>query len=385
MANLRRPLNHGGDAMKATFRISCALTLQLLLPTVAMSDNAWLLLDAGEHSAVVMMEGAQTVGSITLGDQVSFGESTDSFVFLALDKSKPGFVMHRVSKSDRASIVTQPIVGHPVADLSGPIRSVIVEDDVVYYVRLRLIDGSRTEIERNEKGGAFDLCRLLILTGETEVWPLPKEIANVRLAQYGKDVLIYSWNGYRVWRWDSLNRKLDPLVQQEDVADILTEEDNATIRLGAFADFAVLPGFGVYRLSRTGHVHQVLDTQLRNPDTTPVNSPRRHLDVTGGAESRLVAKSQTSNDSLIGVISKNPSHWLFSLIDVTTFEVIERTELPLSIIPSSLFLDDRILYYFDQDTNSLNRASNSNVVTLWRNPGTWHENNVRVLRVLRSE
>jgi hypothetical protein len=349
---------HRPKHMRRLSTILHTLLLAGSLGTVHAGES-WLLLpqqNGGDTVAVPLGSALRTVA--TPGSIASYGQ-TDRV--LGLLSYQPLLARHVLTIIDKASqeVTASVLIDmdenvHPVRWLSGAVLNLVLTEQFAYFVSYTWRDGD-SEPHRNSNGGFFDFDRVTLVSGKLEQFPLPAECVNCRLVDFEGTPLIYAWEGSGVWKFDA-KRSLVTLVSARDVKDILDREGDAKYggrRKVAAADYVMVPGAGVFRLSRLGELQQVL-----NADLTPVGLPRRTVKVAGAGQNPEILLGRFHGSPAIGVVRNVSDHLEFEYVDPATFKFEWQAILPRSVIIPSLYgLSDDAVVYLDQATSSIDKTT----------------------------
>ena len=329
-----------------------------------LADSSWLLLShqSGEDTVVVPVGGA--LRTVATPDRVaSYGESGRVLGFLSYEMLLARHVLTIVDKPTQevtnSVLINMDASVIPVRWMSGPILNLVLTDRFAYFASYSYTQGGGRP-DLNRTGGVFDLDRVTLADGKLEQFPLPKECVNPRVVDFEGIPLVYSWEGFGVWKFDVAKRGVITLVSTSDVGDIIDREGNARyVRRGpesaVFSDYVLVPRAGAFRLSRVGELQQIL-----NADLTPVSLPRRTVKVanTDAGEQPEILLGRFHGVPAIGVIRTLGDHLDFKYIDPATFKVEWETTLPKSAsIPSIYGLSDDAVIYLDRATASIDKLT----------------------------
>jgi hypothetical protein len=353
-------------------RLLATLLAVLFAGTSATSfaQEAWLLLYQNGHYALATASKAGISGVLNLGEQVSYGESDQLIGVLSNRTSSGTWVLYLVDKASKKVVWSQAVSGHPVGQLSGPSRDVVLTEQFAYFVTIRYGAGNAS-IEPNAAGGSFDFNRLSLADGSSQSFPLPKECVNPRVVAFGGIPVVYAWEGYGIWKFNSVKPGLDTVVsgEGEELADIRDREhrlrDTGGVPVGAFADYVPVPGTGVFRLTRYGELVQVL-----NPDLSYMTPPRPAKKV--GFAGAVVRAFPGTFDAApaVGLVHKEEGTLIFEYVDPATLKAQWRTELAPGAQPYSLFPADNDVFYVDEQKGGIFKLSKNGTTLVWKLAGT---------------
>ena len=343
------------------------LTLLLFgLSDTAFSQSAWLLLHQNGHFTVASASPAGIHNVLDVGEQVTYGQSEQVLGILSNKPAYGEWVLYLIDKSSQRVLSSQVVTGHPVIQLSGPSPDLVLTSQFAYFVTVRYT-ADNTSLEQNAAGGSFDFNQLSLADGSLRTFPLPKECVNPRVVTFGDAPVVYAWEGYGVWRFNSTKPGLETLVagQGESVQDIHAREQalhqTARVPVGAFADYVPIPGAGIFRLTRYGELAQVL-----SPDLSQVATPRPTMKV-GAPGAILRAFPGTFNGiTAVGLIRKRDDRLFFVYVDPVALTPKWRTALSPSAEPYSLFPSDSAVLYVDSDKGGIFKLSSDGATLLWK-------------------
>jgi hypothetical protein len=340
------------------------------ISSTSFAQEAWLLLYQNGHYTVATASAAGISSVLDLGEQVSYGES-DQLIGVMSNKTSYGtWVLYLIDKASKKVVSSQAVSGHPVVQLSGPSRDIVLTDQFAYFVTVRYGTGNAS-IEPNAAGGSFDFNRLSLADGASQSFPLPKECVNPRMVAFGGIPVVYAWEGYGMWKFNSVKPGLDTVVSGEgdDLADIRDREhslrDTARVPVGAFADYVPVPGTGVFRLTRYGELEQVLNTDLSH--MTPPHPSKK----VGFAGAVLRAFPGTFDAApAVGLIRKQDGTLMFVYVDPVTLKTEWRTTLAPGAQPYSLFPSDNTVFYVDGQKGGIFKLSKDGATLVWKLTGS---------------
>jgi hypothetical protein len=231
-------------------------------------------------------------------------------------------------------------------------------DKFAYYVSIRYGKDGQSP-EPNELGGHFDLYRVTLADGKSDRYPLSPECANPRVVAFDGAPLVYSWNGSRVWVFDSGASPLEALALR-DVAD-----EPSPPRMGRVADYAVIADVGVFRVSRSSVLTQVLDARLQSVGA------RKTLDLSPKGTVIRIIPAGFGNQPAVGVLIKKESELRYVAVDPASLKVLRELVLPAhAVLDSITVMRDGSLTYVDQHAAAIRRIVDGQVETLWTLEGT---------------
>jgi hypothetical protein len=322
-------------------------------PGAAHSQTAWLLTSRTNHFAVVRAHDQSVRDVFTFRDTMpNFGESRSALVVVA-----EGFA-HVVDKESavvtRWQLAAQPqLTGDATQDVSGPLRNMLVTDDHAFFPVVRVFG----PVPQNELGGAYDIVEMSLVDGSLRSIPLPEDCVGPQLGEIGGVPIVYAQGTDRVWRLDSANGRVVSILRTDDVADLRKKEVDGLRRAPgtprALVHYAPVPAAGVFRLSRLGELHQILDERLARFSAATGSV------ALGPAHDVLALKSgTTAASSGIGVVRRQAGRMTFSYLDAFSLETVWGNDLTQGAIPLSFYTaDDRSVFYIDGATGAVVRLS----------------------------
>jgi hypothetical protein len=349
--------------------LSVALALEA---TAADSREALLIVpNADERLVVVQTERGALRPVLELGMTASYGESNEQFAFVTNKATRTGgWTVDLLDKGTSKVVLSRPISGDVSMQLSGPAPNVILTSDSLYFTTVQIspvpIRTNRRLLGRNEQGGVFDFNRLTLASGAQKSWPLPEDCVNARLVNFEGVPLVYAWEGWGVWRFDSAKAQLQRLMTGDRSPEIRDGEQRmrraGQMPPGAFADFVMVPGTGVMRLSKFGLLQLELGPDLRQASgDTPLMKVARP-----GGVVRILAGTYDGSPA-IGIVRKLEGHMFFAYLDPRTTNPLWRTPLPANVSPDSIFPTlDNALIYVDTASGAINKLTRKGVSTLWQ-------------------
>ena len=158
------------------------------------------------------------------------------------------------------------------------------------------------------------------------------------------------------------------LLSSADITDIDTREKRAERRgilhhPGAYADYVALPGFGFYRLSKLGRLHQVLDAELQ-----PVKPGRPSVKLGPDSAVLKVFAATLDNAPVIGAVRKLSGTTEVVFINPTSLTVVWQAPLSEGVVPESVTAADNGIMYADQKSDTISELSPNGAKTVWKLP-----------------
>lgn len=314
-----------------------ALLLLLSLfasPGPAMAQQAWLLLHGTEQAGIYRAQNGEMRQVAQVGDIVVYGETASSLAVISQRTPADKVLLQVIDKKSQRVTATWPLQGYPTPQLSGPSRDVALTDRFAYYVALRYGEDGKTLVP-NELGGHFDFYRVSLADGKFDRFPLSYECANPRVIVWNDSPLVYSWNGYGVWRFDPGQRALQPLVLRRDIDDTIVASDASNLAATeptSFADYVALPGVGVFRTSRLGSLNQILDPTLARK---AIPGASVHLGAKGGDVIRTFPAAYESKPA-IGALTKRDGELRYAVINPASMKVVRELVVPEQAVLDSV-------------------------------------------------
>ena len=341
--------------------LSVLLVLGWSLMDVASAQQAWLLLYRSGHFEVARASNGTLENIADVGELKSYGQSPRALAFLSRDTSNNSFFANIIDKSSARVTLTRPIAGYVASHMAGPVDDVVVTQDYLYFVTMRI--GANGVLELNQKQGRLDFNQVALADGTLKTFPLPKECATARVANFGGIPLVYTWNGYGVWKFDVAAGTLKRIVALRDVGDVLTAEDarkqSPTAAPGPFADQVVVPGAGVFRLSKLGGLDQVLDANL-NPVKRPRASVELGFDAGPDGQFAALFSGAFNGAPAIGVLGQQGGSAVFEYLNPTSLVPEWKTTLASSVDATSVIpAPANAISYVDHDKASVETTSAS--------------------------
>jgi hypothetical protein len=260
-------------------------------------------------------------------------------------------------------LATHPeFMGTPTANLSGPLRNMLVTDSHAFFPTVRVFG----EAPLNQLDGQYDIVQMSLTDGSLRSIPLPEDCVDPRLAEIGNVPVVYSPNNDKAWMLDAANARFVRILSNDDVVELRTKEvvglRSAPDTPRALIRYAIVPGAGVFRLSRLGELEKVLDANLAR-----ISAPTDSVTL-GRAHDVLTLLPGTSNGSaVIGVVRRQDGRVTFSRLDAYSLDVAWVTDVAPGAIPDSFYAArDDSTFYIDGPSGAVNRLSQRNgSATIW--------------------
>jgi hypothetical protein len=331
------------------------LLLSSAVPGAACSQQAWVLLPGGDHGDIYRAEEGGGLRHVArVGNSVTYGETESALAVISRRTYADPMLLQIFDKKTEKTIVQWPLPGFAVLWLSGPSRDVALTDKFAYYASIRYAADGRSP-EPNELGGNFDLYRVALADGKSDRYPLSPACANPRVVAFAGSPVVYDWNGSRVWVFDSGASPVAALALR-DVAD-----EPSPARSGYhFADYAVIQDVGVFRVSRSSVLTQVLDARLQSIGA------RATLDLSPKGTVMRIIPAGFGKQPAVGVLIKNEVELRYVAADPASLKILH--ELTLSqhaVLDSITVARDGSITYVDQQAAEIRRIVDGRVETLW--------------------
>ena len=339
---------------------------------LAHSQDLYVLRsEAGAQYVSRVNEG--TVSEVLKVSQVAvYGSSERALAVLSRKTAAANYVVDIVDFRTGTVTASWPIGEEPVMQLSGPSRGIVLSDSHAYFLTMKFGDS----------GASFRLSQLALANGSIRTVPIPKSFANPRLTDFEGTPLLTSWNGIGVVKFDPATQQFEKLVSRVDVGEVVSKEEvgkrSGQIGAGAFADHVAVSGAGVFRLSKFGDLHQVL-----NPDLTPVDADRS---VPLGPAADILRLFPTTSEGrpAIGVVRKVNGRVQLTCIDAEGLSVAWEKALPAGVVPQTVVGSmNGETFYFDRSEGSIKSISKRSGKELSRLPAA-HLISARILAVSGS-
>jgi hypothetical protein len=352
--------------------IGLLFTALLGCAQLAHSQDLYVLRsEAGAQYVSRMNEG--TVSEVLKVSQVAvYGASERALAVLSRKTAAANYVVDIVDFRTGTVTASWPISEEPVMQLSGPSRGIVLSDSHAYFLTMRFGDS----------GASFRLTQLALANGSIRTVPIPKSFANPRLTDFEGAPLLTSWNGIGVVKFDPVTQQFEKLVSRVDVGEVVSKEEvgkrSGQIAAGAFADHVAVSGAGVFRLSKFGDLHQVL-----NPDLTPVDADRS---VALGPAADILRLFPTTSEGrpAIGVVRKVNGRVQLTCIDAEGLSVAWEKALPAGVVPQTVVGSmNGETFYFDRSEGSIKSISKRSGKELSKLPAA-HLISARILAVSGS-
>lgn len=340
------------------------LLCSLAVPGLSAAQQAWLLLHTAEDAAIYRAEKGGMHQVTRVGHSVIYGETERSLAVISQRTPADQILLQIIDKRNETTTSTWSLQGFPVQQLSGPSRDVALTDKFAYYVAVRFGKDGRT-LEANELGAHFDFYRISLANGRLDRFPLPPECANPRVITFNGVPLVYSWNGYGMWRFDTKRSELTALLLRRDIDDTIVSDDAdalASTKAGSFADYVAVPSVGLFRISRLGGLKQVLDAGL-----TRMTVSRAMLNLGQRGDVIRAFPGTADGRPVIGVLIAREDERRFAAIDSLSMRVIREFVLPKEAVLDSVAISrDGAVAYLDRETIALRRVvRGDDIETLW--------------------
>lgn len=341
------------------------LLASLSAPGVSVAQQAWLLLQAKEHAGIYRAEKGEMRQVARVGQSViaAYGETESALAVISQHTPANQILLQIIDKKSERTTATWPLQGFPVLQLSGPSRDVALTDKFAYYATVRYGKDGRS-LEPNERRGQYDFYRLSLTNGQLDRFPLDPECINPRVITFKGSPLIYSWNGYGVWRFDSDRSQLDALVLRRDLDDTIVSDGADTLaatKRGSYAEYVAIPGVGLFRTSRLGGLKQVLDASL-----TRITGSIATLNLSQKGDVIRSFPGAFDNKPAIGVLIVKESELRYAAIDPVTMKVLRELVLPAHAVLDSVAISrDGSLAYVDRQAADIRRIAGDEIEILW--------------------
>ncbi len=331
--------------------------------SAVLAHEAWLMVHGADHRTIMRTAGKRLVKVAELGDLTSYGQSAQAMAFLSRSPSTDKFALTVVDKKTQQVTVTRPVAGFVATQLAGGVEDLVVTDEFLYFVTLRL-NGAH-QIEPNELGGQFDFNAMRLADGNVRSFPLPKECQNPRLANFAGTPVVYSWNDYEVWKFDAAAGQVKRVLARRDITEVVVGEQQAQqsgkIKSGVFADDVVVPGEGVFRASRLGRLDRILDANLQ-----PVGPPSPSADLSMDAPLIHLFGGTFKGKPAIGVVGRQGGNVTLEYLSPGSLSVEWKTDLSSNIVPLSIYAGPGdAVSYVDKNTATIEKTSPTGTTILW--------------------
>lgn len=301
-----------------------------------------------------------------------YGASERALAVLSRKVGAGGYTVDIVDLRTGTVTASWPIDEEPVMQLSGPSRGIVLSDAHAYFLTMKF----------GASGASFRLSQLALANGSIRAVPIPQTFANPRLTDFEGTPLLTSWNGFGVVKFDPATQQFAKLVSRVDVGEVISKEEvgrrSGEIGASAFADHVAVSGAGVFRLSKFGDLHQVL-----NPDLSPVDRDRS---IPLGPATDILRLFPTTSDGrpAIGVVRKVSGRLQLTCIDAEGLSVAWEKALPGGVVPQTVVGSmSGEVFYFDRSEGSIKSISQRSGKELSRLPAA-HLIGARILAVSGS-
>ena len=330
--------------LKNTLTVATVI-LGMELAQAAFGQQAWLFLDRSGQHIVAKAVGSSLSSVNDAGDLVSYAQTATAFALMARQTADTS-ILRILDKSSGQVTLSRPINARVLVHMSSPIEDIVLTDDSVYFVTLRVSVGKG--VEPNREGGRLDLNKMTLADGTVQTFPLPADCHTSRLVNYEGIPLIYAWDGLGVWEFDSKQGAVKRLTDSAKLSDVVASEQAAErSRLaaaargagpGPFSDDVAIPAVGVFHLSRTGVLQKILDANLV---ATGPGRPAAALAFDLGADGQFAELISASfkGAPAIGALGTRNGNVVFEYLDGVTLRVQWSTTLPrdtsgLTLVPT---------------------------------------------------
>ncbi len=286
-----------------------ALAILILLlssagPGTACAQQAWVLLAGGGQPDIYRAdEGGGLRHVARVGNGVTYGETESALAVISRRTQADPMLLQIFDKKTEQTIVQWPLPGFSVRWASGPSRDVALTDKFAYYVSIRYAADERSP-EPNELGGNFDLYRVAL----------------------------------------ALRAQWIPVG----------------LSVGRVADYAVIADIGVFRVSRSSVLTQVLDARLQS------TGARTTLDLSPKGTVVRIIPAQFGNQPAVGVLIEKASELRYVAVDPASLKVLRELVLPQHAVLDSITVTrDGSLTYVDRQAAQIRRIVEGRVETLW--------------------
>ena len=335
---------------------------------LASAQSAWLLTEQDSHSYLSKEVNSVASFQIDVGVSAIYGDAGSNLAVLYYDEKQESDILSLIDKASGTVVSTWS--GRFAKLNSGPYAGVTVIGKYAYYIAYAAPTPSANvdTIPHNQAGGLWNLKRVSLADGSQQTYDLPNECVDPLVVRYQGVPVIYSWDGTAAYEFDAAAQNLKQVLSSVDIPDIDAREKHAERRgmlrhPGTYADYVALPGFGVYRLSKLGRLHQVLDAKLQ-----PVKVARPSIKL--GPESAVVKVFAATLDHapVIGAIRKLSGTMEVVFINPTTLSVVWQAPLSEGVVPESVTAVDNGIMYADQNSGTISELSPNGAKTVWKLP-----------------
>ena len=345
------------------YTVLLLLLCWLSAPEVSLAERAWLLLHDTPHAAVFRAEDGALRPIARVGESVTYGETESALAVISRRTPTDPLLLQLIDKKTQTTTARWPLEGFSVQQLAGPARDVGLTSEFAYYVSIRYREDGRS-LMPNELGGQFDLYRVSLADGKLDRFPLDSTCVNPRLAVFKDAPVVYSWNGYGVWRLDSTTRRLDALVLRRDLDETVVAEGAnalAPVKQQRFSDYVSLPEEGLFRISRLGGLQRVLDASLTRNTVAGAK-----LDLTQQGNVVRTFPTTAVSKPAIGLMMEREGAFRYVAVDPVAMTVLREVVLPPdAILDSVAVAGDGSLAFVDRRAAAIRRIADGQIETLW--------------------
>jgi hypothetical protein len=359
-------------------KIRSALILTVVLAgssCIAAADTAWLLTYEAGRRAVMRAEGSSTQTAAYIGSPNIYGTTPQRLGILS--KEGRGFVLRVIDKSNRQQVLSRPVNSQVLTSLSGTSQELALTADAAFFVTARFITDEGLSQGRNNLGGLYDLNRVDLDTGALTTIALPEDCAAARPVVFANSLLVYSRNSYSLWKYIPDRGRVEQLLSTNDLSALLAGEQPGSTPSAAgnqpsgnepykiekaLADFLPVPGRGVFHLSKSGRLQQVLTLELQ-PASRASPNPARNADT-------RVVQSFTAvfaGKPVIGLVRVDKGgRTLFSYVELAAQKILWNTTLSRRAVQGSVEpAGTSHIAYIDAEKATVTKISKSGTQSLW--------------------
>jgi hypothetical protein len=331
------------------------LALSLWGGSDSSATEVWLVASGANSHRLIRVDENGAHSLELLGGATSYGFSEQTIALISYRRES---AQHYVDLVDRASgeiEASWPILGRsPVQYLNGLVNEVVIANDSVYFPSLHWL--TERALELNADGDAMHLSALSLKDGTARSFPL-EHSSNPHVAAYGDGLLLYEGPGDRLRTFD-VDTHSFVVLQSARVTDTAREERDALrqrrIDYSSATRYVVMPGHGVFRLSRFGRLEQVLDKNLQDP------MDARFVDFGSLGSFRGIVSTRDSDSPAACIAYEQPDVFKIRCADLRSLQVTQTFSLPKTVDIEGLSLaDDGDVSYWDRSSGALTKRSNS--------------------------